>query len=93
MPENVKLNEKNTQDSKKNVRFSEENNTTFSVGDRVEHKYPDSSTYHAGTIRYVNEDGTYGISNDYGEFDIRIESHAIRKLGNNDIETGLSTIY
>ena len=93
VPENVKLNEKNTQDSKKNVRFSEENNTTFSVGDRVEHKYPDSSTYHAGTIRYVNEDGTYGISNDYGEFDIRIESHAIRKLGNNDIETGLSTIY
>ena len=82
-----------TQNSTKNVRFSEENNTTFSVGDRVEHKYPDSSTYHTGTIRYVNEDGTYGISNDYGEFDMRIESHAIRKLGNNDIETGLSTIY
>jgi hypothetical protein len=87
-------NEKNkTQNSKKNVRFSEENNTTFSVGDRVEHKYPDSSTYHAGTIRHVNEDGTYGISNDYGEFDMRIESRAIRKLGNNDIETGITTIY
>lgn len=98
VPENVKWNEKNTQNRKKNVRFSEENNsdinsTTFSVGDRVEHKYPNSSTYHAGTIRYVNEDGTYGISNDYGVFDMRIESHAIRKLGNNDIETGLSTIY
>lgn len=96
LPEHKKLDEKKTQNSKKNVRFSEENysdinNATFCIGDRVEHRYPNSLIINTGTIRCVNEDGTYGICNDHGVM-IVVESNLIHKLRNNDIESGLETI-